>query len=81
MSKNLIIFVEILIKKMKYLLLFGSLFLSTLSLAQTISGKISAKNGEEIPYANVYLKQTKMGTSTNENGFYELKMYQKISIH
>ena len=77
MSKYLIIFVEILIKKMKYLLLFGSLFLSTLSFAQTISGKISAKNGEEIPYANVYLKQTKMGTSTNENGFYELKNVPK----
>jgi outer membrane receptor for ferrienterochelin and colicins len=62
---------------MKYLILFGFLFLSTLSFAQTISGKISAKNGEEIPYANVYLKQTKMGTSTNENGFYELKNVPK----
>ncbi|AOW19123.1 TonB-dependent receptor [Polaribacter vadi] len=62
---------------MKYLILFGFLFLSTLSFTQTISGKISAKNGEEIPYANVYLKQTKMGTSTNENGFYELKNVPK----
>ncbi|WP_339884344.1 TonB-dependent receptor [Polaribacter vadi] len=62
---------------MRYSILFGFLFLSTISFAQTISGKISAKNGEEIPYANVYLKQTKMGTSTNENGFYELKKVPK----
>ncbi len=62
---------------MRYTILFGFLFLSTINFAQTISGKISAKNGEEIPYANVYLKQTKMGTSTNENGFYELKNVPK----
>jgi len=62
---------------MKYFLLFGSLFSSTLSFAQTISGKISAKNGDEIPYANMYLKQTKIGTSSNEKGFYELKNVPK----
>ena len=62
---------------MRYTILFGFLFLSTISFAQTISGKISGKNGKEIPYANVYLKQTKMGTSTNENGFYELKNVPK----
>jgi len=62
---------------MRYTILFGFLFLSTINFAQTISGKITAKNGNEIPYANVYLKQTKMGTSTNENGFYELKNVPK----
>ena len=62
---------------MRYTILFGFLFLSTKNFAQTISGKITAKNGNEIPYANVYLKQTKMGTSTNENGFYELKNVPK----
>jgi outer membrane receptor for ferrienterochelin and colicins len=62
---------------MKSILLISFLFLSTISFAQTISGKISAKNGEEIPYANVYLKQTKIGTSSNENGFYELNNVPK----
>ena len=62
---------------MKSILLISFLFLSTISFAQTISGKITAKNGDEIPYANVYLKQTKMGTSTNENGFYKLKNVPK----
>jgi outer membrane receptor for ferrienterochelin and colicins len=38
----------------------------------SISGKVSS-NGEFLPFANVYLKKTKQGTSTNENGFFKLK--------
>ena len=38
----------------------------------SISGKVSS-NGEVLPFANVYLKKTKQGTSTNENGFFKLK--------
>ena len=47
--------------------------ISYTSYAQTnsISGKILS-NGEVIPYANVYLKKTKLGASTNENGFYQI---------
>jgi outer membrane receptor for ferrienterochelin and colicins len=63
----------------KLLLWISSLFISTFVFGQTINGKISAENGEEIPYANVYLKQTKIGTSTNEIGFYELKNVPKGS--
>lgn len=62
---------------MKKLLCISFLFLSTFAIGQTIIGQITAKNGEEIPYANVYLKQTKIGTSSNENGFYELKNVPK----
>ena len=42
--------------------------------AQTnsVSGKITSK-GEALPFVNVYLKNTKLGTFTNENGFFELK--------
>jgi outer membrane receptor for ferrienterochelin and colicins len=46
---------------------------------QTISGKITTENGDEIPYANVYLKKTKIGTSSNDNGFYKLKKISKDS--
>ena len=42
----------------------------------SLSGKITS-NGEELPFVNVYLKKTKLGTSTNENGFYELKNIPK----
>jgi outer membrane receptor for ferrienterochelin and colicins len=38
----------------------------------TISGKI-VSNGEVVPFANVYLKNLKLGTSSNENGFYQIK--------
>ncbi|MFK8059817.1 MAG: carboxypeptidase-like regulatory domain-containing protein, partial [Polaribacter sp.] len=51
------------------------LFLSlatTYAQTNTISGKISAE-GDALPYTNVYLKKTKLGTSTNENGFYQIK--------
>jgi outer membrane receptor for ferrienterochelin and colicins len=57
---------------MKNILLISFLLLSSFSYGQTISGKVTTKNGDEIPYANVYLKKTKIGTSTGENGFYEL---------
>ena len=46
---------------------------------QTISGKITTENGDEIPYANVYLKKTKIGTSSDDNGFYKLKKISKDS--
>jgi outer membrane receptor for ferrienterochelin and colicins len=57
---------------MKYIVIIGFLFLSTFTFGQTITGKITTENGDEIPYANVYLKKTKIGTSSDENGFYEL---------
>jgi len=38
----------------------------------SISGKVSS-TGEVLPFVNVYLKKNKQGTSTNENGFFELK--------
>jgi len=41
-----------------------------------ISGKITS-GGDVLPYANIYLKKTKIGTSSNENGVYELKNIPK----
>jgi outer membrane receptor for ferrienterochelin and colicins len=62
---------------MKYIVIIGFLFLSTFTFGQTISGKITTENGDEIPYANVYLKKTKIGTSSNDNGSYKLKNVPK----
>jgi outer membrane receptor for ferrienterochelin and colicins len=42
----------------------------------SISGKISS-NSEVLPYVNVYLKKTKFGVSTDENGLYDLKNIPK----
>ena len=62
---------------MKYILFICFLFISTFSVGQIIRGKITTGNGDEIPYANVYLKKTKIGTSSNDNGFYELNNVPK----
>ncbi len=65
--------------KMKYIVILCFLFTSTFTLGQIIRGKITSENGDEIPYANVYLKKTKIGTSSNDNGFYELNNVPKDS--
>ena len=62
---------------MKYSVIIGFLFLSTFVYGQTVTGRIIAKDGSEIPYANVYLKKSKIGTSSDENGFYTLKNIPK----
>ena len=64
---------------MKYIVILCFLFTSTFTLGQIIRGKITSENGDEIPYANVYLKKTKIGTSSNDNGFYELNNVPKDS--
>jgi len=53
------------------------LLMSAFTIGQTIGGKITTADGDEIPYANVYLKKTKIGTSSNDTGFYELNNIPK----
>ncbi len=51
------------------LTIFISLFLSPFFIAQTkISGKVTDKNNEPLPGANVYLKDTYDGISSNSDG-------------
>jgi outer membrane receptor for ferrienterochelin and colicins len=64
---------------MKNIVILTLLLMSTFMVGQTISGKITTESGDEIPYANVYLKKTKIGTSSNNNGFYELNKIPKDS--
>ncbi|MEE9406785.1 MAG: TonB-dependent receptor [Polaribacter sp.] len=45
---------------------------STFAQNNSISGKITSEN-EALPYVNVYLKKTKIGASSNENGIFKLK--------
>jgi len=56
--------------KIIYYLFVG--IISTHSQTNSISGKITSK-GEALPFANVYLANTKLGTASNEEGFFELK--------
>tara|TARA_B110000967_G_scaffold105728_1_gene108469 strand:+ start:418 stop:2652 length:2235 start_codon:yes stop_codon:yes gene_type:complete len=64
---------------MKHIVFIYLLLSSAFMMGQTISGTITTENGDEIPYANVYLKKTKIGTSSDENGFYELNKIPKDS--
>ncbi len=64
---------------MKLKFLFISLFIFTLSFAQntgTITGTVTDKdlNNETLPFASVAIKGTNIGTNTDENGQYSLKV-------
>ena len=67
---------KIIFKEMKNLFKLTCFLLLGISSLQgqtnSISGKVTS-NGEVLPFINIYLKKTKLGTSTNENGFFELK--------
>ncbi|WP_077810323.1 TonB-dependent receptor [Polaribacter sp. BM10] len=54
-----------------YLLFILGVFTTNAQL-NSIKGKITS-NGKPLPYVNIYLKNTKIGTSSNENGFFELQ--------
>ncbi len=64
--------------KLKKLILFTTLISlnSIFSQNNSISGKIY-NNSDALPYVNVYLKNNKIGTASNENGYYELKNISK----
>tara|TARA_R110002167_G_scaffold366211_1_gene593765 strand:- start:2470 stop:2604 length:135 start_codon:yes stop_codon:yes gene_type:complete len=36
----------------------------------SITGTISS-NSESVPFVNIYISKTKIGTTSDENGFYE----------
>ena len=69
MHKNKLNFMKTPLKIIYYLFVG---IISTHSQTNSISGKITSK-GEALPFANVYLANTKLGTSSNEDGFFELK--------
>ncbi|MDO8368554.1 MAG: DUF5686 and carboxypeptidase regulatory-like domain-containing protein [Saprospiraceae bacterium] len=56
---------------MKYAITFHLLFLSCLTFAQ-ITGRVTGENGEPLPYATVYIRNTSNGTVTNVEGDYRL---------
>ena len=48
------------------------MLISQVGIGQSIKGKITSKNGDAIPFANIFLKNTKLGTNSTEDGSYEL---------
>lgn len=56
-----------------YLLLFICLY-SFSAFATSISGKLTDKAGEALPFGTIYIKGTSIGTTSNIDGFYELEL-------
>lgn len=46
----------------------------TMLFGQGIRGKISNTSGEPLPYATIFIKDLSMGTTSNSEGLYEIKM-------
>ncbi len=59
---------------MKKLLLLSLLLISafTYSFASGIKGTIKSDDGQVLSYASIFVKQTGTGSTTNENGYYEI---------
>ena len=60
------------IKKILSCLLFCTS--SLLTIGGTIKGTIRSEDGNVLSYATIFVKQTGTGTTTNENGYYELTL-------
>lgn len=58
---------------MKKITLITLLLTSLVSFSQ-IKGKVTDKNGEPLSFVSVYLENTLTGTTTNDNGDYELEL-------
>jgi hypothetical protein len=61
---------------MKYLTLttLVILFISSVSEAQILKGKITNQSGDPVQYATVYIQELKQGTTSNNKGDYELRL-------
>ncbi|NDK56857.1 DUF5686 and carboxypeptidase regulatory-like domain-containing protein [Pontibacter fetidus] len=56
--------------------LFVTLFilLPALCFSGTLRGRLTDENGQGLPFASIYIKETTSGTATNENGYYSLQL-------
>jgi len=57
-----------------FLILFISFLLPILGFSNHISGVISDKNGEPLPFASIYIKNTTYGVSSNAFGEYFIEL-------
>ena len=52
-------------------------FLSVLQANAQITGTVKDESGNKLPYVNIYTENGSKGTTTNEEGIYELKITEK----
>lgn len=54
--------------------LFLLLFFAFHAHATYLSGRVTDMNGEALPFANVFIEGTNRGSTTNEDGYYQLEL-------
>ncbi|MER2999416.1 DUF5686 and carboxypeptidase regulatory-like domain-containing protein [Pontibacter populi] len=54
--------------------LFLLLFVPLFCFGGTLRGRLTDENGQGLPFASIYIKETSSGTATNENGYYQLQL-------
>lgn len=55
-------------------LLILLLFVPLFCFGGTLRGRLTDENGQGLPFASIYIKETSSGTATNENGYYQLQL-------
>ena len=61
-------------------ILFALLFVSSFTFSQ-IKGTVKDKDGNPLPFVNIYIENTYIGTTSNELGKYELNTTEKNNVH
>ncbi len=56
------------------MLILSVVFVTGISSAQTLKGKITDSYGKALPYANIYVEELKTGTISGFNGTYKLEL-------
>ncbi len=55
-------------------LLFLSCIFSSVAHASGVAGQVRGSNGETLPFAAIFVKETGSGTVANEDGYYEVRL-------
>ncbi|MBN2164687.1 MAG: carboxypeptidase-like regulatory domain-containing protein [Marinilabiliaceae bacterium] len=57
-----------------FLLFINVLLFTNAANSQTLKGTVTSYKGETIPFSSIYIKETTFGTTTNNQGEYEIKL-------
>ncbi|MCJ8164722.1 DUF5686 and carboxypeptidase regulatory-like domain-containing protein [Pontibacter sp. E15-1] len=59
---------------MRHFYLFLLLLLPAVTMAGVLHGRITNENGQGLPFASIYIKETASGTASNDEGLYQLQL-------
>jgi hypothetical protein len=61
-------------KKQVWLWLLNLMAFGAMAQSGGVKGRIIDQSGEALPFASIYVKNTRLGTASNAQGFYELRL-------